>query len=169
MEAELAKEFKTHVVPLDKAYPTSGKDFIRVSANSMTVVHDGDSLSCELQIKVTVSTRIRTYSRENEHIAYRRIIKFAENVYFYLFQFANIKGAIMEKFPLSSVDGLILSSHIALQPQPVYADFYDSMEVHQRQPAGFKIEQDILLPRIWLRAACAVIPTSWPEDEEEET
>jgi hypothetical protein len=42
----------------------------------------------------------------------------------------------------------------------VYADFYDAKEVHERMPAGMKVDITVLAPRIWIPIGCGTLPSS---------
>jgi len=161
VEDLVKQKFKANVVPFDKAYPTSGQDFIRLSANSMSLTLEGDQLTCELQIVATCSTRIRTQAVQNQDIGYVRVMDLAEKVYFWLFLKLNnsFRGQIEASIPgVRGVDGRLEVNYLDLRAMPVYADFYDSKEVHERQPAGLKVDITALLPRIWLPVQCDELP-----------
>lgn len=160
VEDRVKEKFNAYVVPFDKAYPTSGQDFIRLSANTMSLTLDGDSLTCELQIVVTCSTRIRTQAVQNQDVGYTRVMNMAERVYFWLFLNSDFRSQIGASIPGSrGVDGRLEVNYLDLRAMPVYADFYDSKEIHERQPAGLKIDITALLPRIWLPVTCDTLPS----------
>lgn len=159
VEERINNKFKAAIVPFDKAYPTSGQDFIRLSANSLSLTDQGEAITCELQIVITCSTRIRTQAVQNQDVAYSRVIQLAENVFFWLYSFVELKGKMMQAIPYNNgVDGKWIVNYIDLRPVPVYADFYDSNEVHERQPAGMKIDITALMPRLWIPVPCGYLP-----------
>lgn len=166
VEDRINEKFEAYLVPLDKAYPTSGRSFIRVAGNSLSLTLDGDSLKCELQIVVTCSIRSRNNPVQSQQKLLGEIIDLAEMVYFHLLLDFNIKSKILNAFPSEpdsgkiSVDGRWECNYVDLRAEPVYADFYDSKEVHERNPAGIKVDITLLAPRIWIPLGCGSLPSS---------
>src|SRR5690606_12292322 len=113
-----------------------------------------------LQIRVTCSVKIRTYARQNEYYPHLLAVDFAEKIFLWVLGYTTIKGAMMKLFPLSSVVGVIESNYLTLEPEPVYADFYDAQEVHERKPVGLKIDQSFSLPTLILRTECGNLPAA---------
>jgi hypothetical protein len=150
----LNQRFKTFYVPLDSAFPTSGKDFIRVCPADLSVTLEEQRVIIDTSITITCSTRIRDQARENEYIAHKRIVNFAEQIFFWLLTYNTIRGEMMTLYPLSSVTDRITSKYLDLRAIPVTADYYDAKDIHERKPAGFKIEQSIMLPRLHLPLVC---------------
>lgn len=166
VEDRINEKFKAYLVPIDKAYPTSGRRFIRVAGNSLSLTLDGDSLKCELQIVVTCSIRSRTKNVQSQQELLGEIIDLAEMVYFHLLLDLNINSKILNSFPTEpdssriSVDGRWECNYVDLRAEPVYADFYDAREVHERMPAGMKVDITLLAPRIWIPIGCGTLPFS---------
>ena len=158
VEDRIDEKYNAHLVPFDKAYPTSGEKFIRLSPISCDVSRDNDRLSFDVQIRVTCSARIRTYARQNEFIPHLEVVDLSEKMLFWVLSFVDFSAKLKQKFPKVDVYGLIESDYLTLDPEPVYADFYDSAEIHERKPAGLKIDQSFTLPRVSINLDCGNLP-----------
>jgi hypothetical protein len=165
----LNQKFETHYVPLDSAYPTSGMTFIRVAPAELFITLGELHVDIDTSITITCSTRIRDNPRQREYESHKRIVNFAEQVYFWLLTYDTANSEIHDLFPRSSVTNRITSKFLDLRAVEVYADFYDAKEVHERQPAGFKIEQSIMLPRLRLPFVCGQLDPDYFDFPEEET
>lgn len=166
----LNERFETHHVPMDSAYPTSGRDFIRISPNDLSITVEDMIIHIDASFTVTCSTRIRTDARQTEFNSHLRLIDFAEKVFFWILTYSSIRGAMHELFSQSSVTNNIVSKYIDFRVVPVYADFYSSKEVHERQPAGIKIDQIFTLPRLTIPLQCGEInPVYYGDAENEDT
>jgi len=163
LEDRIKEKYEAYLVPFDKAYPTSGTTFIRLSPNGVVLSIDGERIVWEITVKITCSARIRTQPRQGEYNFHLDLIDTAEKIYLWVYTYFAFKGAVLEKYPLFSVDGRFESGYMELTPQPVYADFYDAQETHERKPAGMKIEQSILLPRVRMPTNCGELDSRFAD------
>lgn len=163
LEDRINEKYPTFLVPFDKAYPTSGISFIRLSPNGVVLSIDGNRMIWEITIKITCSIRIRTQPRQGEYKYHLDLIDTAEKVYLWVYTYFTFTRDVLEKYPLFSIDGRFESGYMELTPQPTYSDFYDSQEVHERKPAGMKIEQSILLPRVRMPMDCGQLHPAYAD------
>lgn len=163
LETRIAEKYRNHLVPFDKAYPTSGQVFVRLAGKDLSIDLSEEVVILDIQVTVTCSARLRTSARQNEYKPYLAVIDIAEKIFFWLLSYQELRGELQTLFPQSSVTGRMESGHLSLEPIPVHADFYDSTEVHSRGPAGLKIDQTIMLPRIRIPMLCGNLP-EWLQD-----
>jgi hypothetical protein len=162
VEGRINEKFESFLIPFDKAYPTSGRTFIRLSGSSLSLNLEGDVLKAELQIIATCSTRIRNTTVQKQDEPFCHIANIAESLYYWLLTDINIKGKIGAAIPGNAgIDGRFEVNYLDLRAVPVYADFYDAREVHERLPAGMKIDITMLMPRIWIPIQCGQFPEAF--------
>lgn len=158
VEDRIKLKFPANVAPLDKAYPTSGETFIRVSGENTRIDLDESYVIVDATLDITCSSRIRKYGREHERIPYMTVIDYSERIYFWLLTYNNIRGDLLELFPQTSVTGRLECKYLRTKPEEVSAVYYDATENADRFPAGFKLTQSLLLPRLRIPLDCGQLP-----------
>lgn len=163
LETRLAEKFKeSNIVPIDKAFPTTGAKFIRlVGANTLTRPTD-QTMEFIVQFTVECSIRTRTWPQRAKRTPYLTLTDLQEQVYFYILQSQDIRTDLVDVSAIAerkSVVGRFKSDSINTKPQTVRGAYYGSKDESSDREAGLLLSQVYRSPVIKVPWECLTFPT----------
>jgi hypothetical protein len=115
-----------HIVPLLRAFPSSGKQFVQVVGTNNSFKRHEHSLKVRVNIQITCSFRTRNYPVETKYKPYLDLVDLAERCYFHIITRNSLTAAIRSLLPNFSFSGPWTSPNLITTPIQLPPSYYES-------------------------------------------